>query len=1363
MNIVIISPGLEHDGNTPTQKSLGGSETAAIQLAEALVKNTDSFGRKNKVLVFSPCQKPVKVNDVQYFPIQAARMNAEGADIDLLIVSRALEALQTAHNAKVCYLWCHDLALRRFGGQFRGINYQVDRVLTMSQFQAKQYGEIYGIPKEGIEVIRNGIDTTLFPENRKAKDRERGLFVYGARPERGLENLVRPGGIMEKLLEFNKDIKLAVCHYDNTTKEMEGYYGALFNRCAELPNVRLVGSLNKQQLYDLYSRAWGYIYPTPGPISKDFCEISCISAQEAAACGTPFITCEVGALPETVVPGAGVLVKGDGYDERVQDTLVGEMLKLTQNELGWHRMSEAAYRHGMTLGWEPVATRLVGLADQIMAERTKNPVRLYKHFYRFSDIEMCREIEKVEGGEALAGAQNEIQSVASGWYFTENPALYRKHYTKVDEGASVSHYEQSENETRMEVVRKFCRENKGKYKAVLDYGCWIGHQAIRIANELPDAAVTGVDVTPRNIELAKECREKYAKHKNIDFAVWDEMGSEPMPGGPYDLIFCNEVLEHVLDPHEFIERMEKWCKPGGTIFLTVPYGPWEAQSYKTFPYRCHLRHYELADIQDVFGEKKNLQVFYKRTNGDNYGVPLGHHYIVYENDPTVPTGKVNVARKMKWQAPRETLAVCMIAYNAESMLHRCLKSVHDIADEIHVAIDPKTTDSTEEIARKYGATVFGGVNPIDVGFDEARNNSIKHTKADWILWIDSDEELLNPNRIVKYLRPNIMNAYGLQQHHLSVDPPMALKPDLPMRLFRNGKGMKFFGCLTPDTEVVTNPGVHAIKDICVGDYVKTHDGSYRKVTKKWSYDVEENLVNITAVGLPKKLELTGCHEVYAIRTKKCVYDNMYNVRCKSICTRTDCGHQYYEHYSPEWIRADQVKVGDLLMYPIDRDVIDVKTITLSKHAKQGKTKGKGSGNAWQLVDNRWNRGRLKFINDKPELTDGFLRLAGYYISDGHIGEKLKLSIVFGLNQNDYVEDVKNIAKSLGLESYVGVTEQAIVVTTACRPLCEWLIGEFGKGAWNKKAPLWIMRLPVEKQRQFLIGLWRGDGCVSGSLVRYTTVNRELAAQIQDLLLRDGVHANYQWGKAAKSYSVFARVKRRRFLDWDMPNDGPNVPNQIWSDSRYSYHRVKNVGRVPYTGIVMDLTVEGNHSYVANRAIVHNCVHEHPELGINQGVGPALVLSDTWIAHDGYLTEEVRRNRFLRNIDLVVRDRKKYPERTLGKFLWLRDLIHLCRYRFEQSGGQMDQQVAAWATEAKQLFESEYMGKPDDPMAEEAIAYYSEANQILGLGVPVKVNIIVNNNGGGRTINARFPDSTTAAKYIAGAMKAGVGMYEEKYI
>ena len=83
-----------------------------------------------------------------------------------------------------------------------------------------------------------------------------------------------------------------------------------------------------------------------------------------------------------------------------------------------------------------------------------------------------------------------------------------------------------------------------------------------------------------------------------------------------------------------------------------------------------------------------------------------------------------------------TLSICMIVKNEAALLGRCLESVCGAADQIVVA-DTGSTDSTVEIAKKFGACVVEA--PWRNDFAWARNESLKHASGAWILWLDADD------------------------------------------------------------------------------------------------------------------------------------------------------------------------------------------------------------------------------------------------------------------------------------------------------------------------------------------------------------------------------------------------------------------------------------------------------------------------------------------------------------------------------------------------------------------------------------------------------------------------------------------------
>lgn len=65
----------------------------------------------------------------------------------------------------------------------------------------------------------------------------------------------------------------------------------------------------------------------------------------------------------------------------------------------------------------------------------------------------------------------------------------------------------------------------------------------------------------------------------------------PFPDASFDSILCNQVLEHVFNPDEFLGEMMRVLKPGGKLLLTVPFvwdeheQPYDYARYSSFGLR----------------------------------------------------------------------------------------------------------------------------------------------------------------------------------------------------------------------------------------------------------------------------------------------------------------------------------------------------------------------------------------------------------------------------------------------------------------------------------------------------------------------------------------------------------------------------------------------------------------------------------------------------------------------------------------------------------------------------------------------------------------------------------------------------------
>lgn len=130
----------------------------------------------------------------------------------------------------------------------------------------------------------------------------------------------------------------------------------------------------------------------------------------------------------------------------------------------------------------------------------------------------------------------------------------------------------------------------GKGGTALDVGCREGLQSEWLERK-------GYDV--RSIDIEKS----YAK-----CLVVDVNEGLPFPDESFDLIWCSEVIEHLLSPEAFIEECERTLKPGGKLVLTTPNsGFWLyplarlfGKSPKDLQHPGHVHFFGIDDMKRLF-------------------------------------------------------------------------------------------------------------------------------------------------------------------------------------------------------------------------------------------------------------------------------------------------------------------------------------------------------------------------------------------------------------------------------------------------------------------------------------------------------------------------------------------------------------------------------------------------------------------------------------------------------------------------------------------------------------------------------------------------------------------------------------------
>jgi hypothetical protein len=151
MQIIIACGSMNFGPNTPSCKSLGGSETAALMLAKAL------GARGHDVAMF--CNLPApnepdfvpsgeKIDGVRWVSISNYQQFAQVNECDLLIAVRDPNLVAIPAQAKKKVLWAHDIFTKRGMKQaLDQMQFTFDEIWCVSEWHRAQIIEATGYPE----------------------------------------------------------------------------------------------------------------------------------------------------------------------------------------------------------------------------------------------------------------------------------------------------------------------------------------------------------------------------------------------------------------------------------------------------------------------------------------------------------------------------------------------------------------------------------------------------------------------------------------------------------------------------------------------------------------------------------------------------------------------------------------------------------------------------------------------------------------------------------------------------------------------------------------------------------------------------------------------------------------------------------------------------------------------------------------------------------------------------------------------------------------------------------------------------------------------------------------------------------------
>ncbi len=386
------------------------------------------------------------------------------------------------------------------------------------------------------------------------------------------------------------------------------------------------------------------------------------------------------------------------------------------------------------------------------------------------------------------------------------------------------------------------------------------------------------------------------------------------------------------------------------------------------------------------------------------------------------------------------------------------------------------------------------------------------------------------------------------------------------------------GCLPADEEVSYGDELRSIRDVAIGDTVLNSLGEEAPVAKIMRRGYRGDLLAITPRSLANRFSVTPEHPVLVIPRRSVQRSDRGPGRLADLDT-----HKLAQAV-PQFVPAGQLRVGDLLCYPIN-----------------------------------------KVERDDLALSDDFLRLLGYYVAEGCVTQFNHCAAVewaFGAHEPELIEDVcRLVGKLTGKRPSVthDRRKNGVCLVTYSKELCFLLETHGGRYAHGKRFSKTVMDLPPARQKLALDTYYLGDGSIAerGSLrgIRAVTVSRRLAFQLQEIWSRNGVFVFIHERKAYTETLRGGRTIRHRDAWVLYHSEGARSRRAIRHGDMFLVPILKTE-RTPHRGYVYNFeTLSEPHSYLVKGFAVHNCTApQRDENQLHAAVVELVALNDAHIKY-----------------------------------------------------------------------------------------------------------------------------------------------------
>ena len=366
----------------------------------------------------------------------------------------------------------------------------------------------------------------------------------------------------------------------------------------------------------------------------------------------------------------------------------------------------------------------------------------------------------------------------------------------------------------------------------------------------------------------------------------------------------------------------------------------------------------------------------------------------------------------------------------------------------------------------------------------------------------------------------------------------------------------FFHCFKGRTLIETKDGAKNIRDIQVGEFVKTHKNRFRKVKKVY------------------ERRLTKGKDIIWLKTNNCL-------------TKVTPEHPYLilRNGKEEWKKVKDLYLTDKLLYPINN-----KTDYLKFDCFGHKSNKNGNG--------REGKRSIQYFGNYL-VDEDLARFMGLYLAEGN-SDNTGIRFTFNNNETEYHNFVEKVCldkfgRKVGMYSN-WATSVALHIKSFGDLFKKW----FGKNAREKRIPEFVFRWNLRNRLAFIRGYVEGDGNIHKKGASVRSASKLLIEDFKRLCSQSGIatgkifiydikEVEYK-GNKIKGTTIY--VTQMNKYEWGKIMD--ILEGKIYNN-KYTLIPIKNIelrqqtlsGKKEDTN-VYNLEVEEDNTYIANSAIVHNC-------------------------------------------------------------------------------------------------------------------------------------------------------------------------------